>query len=208
MIRLYDFWESGNAYKVRLLLHQLEQPFERVHLEILKRETRTAEYKALTPVCRVPMVEWPDGRRLTESNAILFHLAEETEYLPADSWGRAKVLQWQNFEQYNHEPNIAVVRFWHFAGLVEENEAALPDKMSRGYLALDVMEEHLNGREFMVGDSYSVADISLYAYTHVASEGGFDMDHYPHISRWLDRVAAQPRHLAITDEIGQLTEWP
>jgi len=208
MLRLYDFWESGNAYKVRLLLSQLEQPFERVHLDILEGETRTPEYRALNAVCRVPMVEWPDGRRLTESNAILFYLADGSDYLSATAWGRAQILQWHNFEQYLHEPNIAVVRFWHFAGLLDENQDALPVKMRRGYLALDVMEEHLSSNDFFVDDYYSIADISLYAYTHVAAEGGFEMDRYPQIQLWLDRIREQPRHIRITDEVGTLVEWP
>ncbi len=208
MLRLYDYWESGNAYKVRLLLSQLGQRFERVHLDILEGETRRPEYLAKNPNHRVPMVEWPDGRRLAESNAILFHLADGSSYLPERSWERAQSLQWMFFEQYSHEPHIAVVRFWHFAGVVDENRDALPEKMERGYEALTVMDRHLVENEFFVAERYSIADIALYAYTHVAHEGGFDLDRFPSILAWLDRVAAQPGHVRITDRVGELVEWP
>ncbi len=150
MLRLYDFWESGNAYKVRLLLAQLGVPFERVQLDIVSGETRTPPYRALNPNQRVPLVEWPDGRRLAESDAILFHLAEGTPLLPDDSWERAQVLQWLFFEQYSHEPYIAVVRFWHFTGAVDQHRGELAEKMARGYEALEVMEAHLAQRPFFV----------------------------------------------------------
>ena len=208
MLRLYDFWESGNAYKVILLLTQLEQAFERVHLDLLKGETHTPEYLAVNPNHHVPVVEWPNGRRLTESNAILFYLAEGSGYLPESTWERAQILQWQNFEQNSHEPYVAVVRFWHFAGLLEENQDALPAKVSGGYRALDVMEGHLSSNDFFVGSGYSIADISLYAYTHVADEGNFDLDRYPAIRKWLDRIADQSRHIKITDDVGTLVAWP
>jgi glutathione S-transferase len=197
MLRLYDYSESGNCYKVRLLLSLLGVPFERVPVDILKGETRTPDFLARNPNHRVPLLEWPDGRCLAESNAILWHLAEGTPYLPVDSWDRAQALQWMFFEQYSHEPYIAVVRFWHFAGLVDENRAALPDKMARGYDALGVMESHLGARAWFAGERYSIADIALYAYTHVAGEGGFDLSGYPSIGAWLARVRSEPRHVAI-----------
>lgn len=198
-MRLYDYWESGNCYKVRLLLNQLGMPFERVAVDILQGETRQPDFLARNPNHRVPLVEWPDGRCLAESNAILFFLADGSSLLPTDSWDRAKVLQWLFFEQYSHEPYIAVVRFWHFADMLEANEDALPEKMERGYHALDVMESHLADKEFFVADQYSIADIALYAYTHVAHEGGFDLAGYGAVSAWLYRVAAQPGHILITD---------
>jgi glutathione S-transferase len=204
MLRLYDYRESGNCYKVRLLLAQLGEAFERVPVDILKQETRTPAFLAKNPNHRVPLVEWPDGRRLAESNAILCYLAEGTAYVPADRWGRAQMMQWLFFEQYSHEPYIAVARFWHFAGLLEQNRAALPDKMARGYHALNVMEQHLADRRFFVADRYSIADIVLYAYTHVAPEGGFDLGRYPGIGAWIERVQAQPGHVSITAEVGQL----
>ncbi|MDX1563574.1 MAG: glutathione S-transferase family protein, partial [Gammaproteobacteria bacterium] len=200
MIRLYDFWESGNCYKVRLLLTQLGVPFECVAIDILDGKSRTPQFLEKNPNGRVPVVEWPDGRRLAESNAILWHLAEGSPLLPDDAWQRAQVLQWMFFEQYSHEPYVAVVRFWHFAGLVEKNQAALPDKVERGYKALEIMERHLQSRKFFVGDRYSIADIALYAYTHVAEEGRFDLSRFPAIVAWLERVAAEPGHVAISDK--------
>ncbi len=208
MLRLYDYWESGNCYKVRLLLSQLGVPFERVHLDILKGETRTREFIAKNANHRVPLVEWPDGRRLSESDAILWHFAEGTPFIPQDPWERAQILQWMFFEQYSHEPYIAVVRFWHFAGLIEQNRAVLPEKMERGYHALSVMENHLESHSYSVGERYTIADIALYAYTHVAEEGRFDLTKFPCVGNWLDRVRSQPGHVKITDQVGKLVSWP
>jgi glutathione S-transferase len=202
MLRLYDFWESGNCYKVRLLLSQLGVPFERVPVDILAGGTRTPRFLAMNPNGRVPFVEWDDGRRLAESNAILCYLAEGTPLWPADAFGRAQALQWMFFEQYSHEPYVAVVRFWHFAGLLERNRAALPEKMERGYAALGVMERHLGSHAWFSGDRYGVADIALYAYTHVADEGGFALDRFGAVRAWLARVRAEPGHVRITDEVG------
>jgi glutathione S-transferase len=204
MLRLYDYHESGNAYKVRLLLNQLGLPFERVSLDILAGETRTADFEGKNLNHRVPVLEFPDGRCLAESNAILLHLAEGSDYLPGDAFERALATQWMFFEQYSHEPYIAVVRFWHFSKTVDEHRSELASKVERGYEALDVMERHLCDREFFVGERYSVADIALFAYTHVAPEGGFDLDRYPNITCWLARVAQQPRHVGIEDDVGTL----
>jgi len=198
MLRLYDYWESGNCYKVRLLLTQLGEPFERIPVDILKQETRTAEFLAKNPNHRVPLLEWPDGRRLAESNAMLCYLAEGTRFMPDDRWERAQVMQWLFFEQYSHEPYIAVVRFWHFAGLLERNRDALVAKVDGGYHALNVMEGHLANRQYFVGEQYTIADIALFAYTHVAPEGDFDLGRYPNIRAWIARVQAQPDHLTIT----------
>jgi glutathione S-transferase len=202
MIRLYDFLESGNCYKVRLLLCQRGLPFERVPMDILAGATRTPEYLARNPNGRVPLVEWPDGRRLAESNAILWHLAEGTAYLPADAFARARALEWMFFEQYSHEPCIAVVRFWHFAGLVERNRDALPAKMQGGYAALGVLEQHLGREPWLAGGRYSIADIALYAYTHVAHEGGFELARFPAVRAWLERVRTQPGHVGIENAVG------
>ncbi len=207
MLRLYDYSESGNAYKVRLLLSQLGQPFERVHLDILQGETRSPAFLAKNPNHRIPLVEWPDGRRLAESNAILFHLAEGTPYLPDGAWERAQVLQWMFFEQYSHEPYVAVLRTWHFAGLVDENRAAVPEKRERGYHALGVMEGHLAENAYFVAGRYSIADIALYAYTHVADEGGFELEGFPHVRAWLARVASEAGHVRIGDEVGRRVAW-
>lgn len=206
MIRLYDYLPSGNGYKVRLLLAQLEIPFERIELDITKGDTRTREFLAKFPNGRIPAIEFEDGRRLFESNAILTYFAEETPMLSSDRFERARAMQWLFFEQYSHEPYIAVVRFLKMhSGVTDERRASLPRLMKLGYDAFGVMESHLAGsgacdhaRDFFVGKHYSIADIALYAYTHVADEGGFDMTGYPAVRTWLARVKLQPRHIPIT----------
>jgi len=202
MLRLYDFWESGNCYKVRLLLTQLGIPFERIAVDILRDETRTDDFRRLNANQRVPLLEWPDGRRLAESNAIVWHLAEDTALAPGDAWERAQTLQWMFFEQYSHEPNIATVRFWHFSGRLEANRELVPAKTAAGYHALSVMEEHLASHPYFVGERYTIADIALFAYTHVAGEGGFDLAGYPAVRAWIERVQAQPGFIALTEEAG------
>ena len=193
MLTLYDYVPSGNGYKVRLLLSQLGKPFRLIDKDILEGETRTPEFLAINPNGRIPVLELEDGRRLAESGAILFYLADGTPFLPDDGFTRAEMLQWMFFEQYSHEPYIAVARFWtHFLGKPVDAE-----KMERGYQALDVMERHLASRRFFVGERYTIADIALYAYTHVAHEGGFDLVAYPNIRAWLSRVAAEPGHVPI-----------
>jgi glutathione S-transferase len=194
---LYDSPPSGNCYKVRLLLAQLGIPFERRELSVSDRSNRPALLGGLNPSLRVPTIVLDDGRPLAESNAILWYFGDGTKYVPTDRYERAQVLQWQFFEQYDHEPNIAVPRFWlHYKG-GEIDQAALASRQRAGYRALDAMEQHLAGREFFVGSRYSLADISLYAYTHVAEEGNFDLARYPAIRAWLARVAAQPGHVTI-----------
>jgi len=203
MYRLYDYLPSGNGYKVRLLLTQLGIPFELTEVDIVKGLTRTPEFLAKNPNGRIPTLEIEPGVFLPESNAILFYLAEGTPFVPADRLERARVLQWMCFEQYSHEPNIATARFWlHYLGVTEERRAAFEQKRVLGYAALGVMEQHLEGRTFFVGERYSIADIALYAYTHVADEGGFDLAPYPAIRAWLERVRAQPRHVPITYRPG------
>lgn len=198
VLRLYDYLPSGNGYKVRLLLHQLGIPFERVELDILRGETRTPEFLAKNPNGRIPTLELEDGSHLAESNAILCYLADGTPFLPVDRLERARVLQWMCFEQYSHEPNIATVRFWYHSELTDERRALLPAKRELGEAALRVMDGHLRTRRFFVGKSYTVADIALYAYTHVADEGGFDLAPHAAIRDWLERVRAQPGHVPIT----------
>ena len=199
MLRLYDFLASGNGYKVRLLLHQLAIPFERVELDIIRGETRTPEFLAKNPNGRIPLLELDDGTRIAESNAIMWYLADGTPYLPSDRVARAHVLQWMFFEQYSHEPNIATSRFWltHLE-LTPERRAGLEQKRPLGHAALAVMERHLASHDYFVAGAYSIADIALYAYTHVAPEGGFDLAPYPAVNAWLERVRAQPRHVPIT----------
>jgi glutathione S-transferase len=144
-----------------------------------------------------------DGTHLAESCAIIWYLAEGTALAPADRLARAQTLQWMFFEQYSHEPYVAVARFWkHLPSMTEEQQRQLPDRIKRGYAALDVMEKHLAARQFFVGEKYGLADVALYAYTHVAPEGGFDLSRYPAIGAWMKRVAAQPNHIAITAPAG------
>jgi glutathione S-transferase len=194
---LYDSKPSGNCYKVRLLLAHLGLPFERRELSVSDRANRPAVLGGLNPALRVPTIVLDDGRALAESNAILWYFGDGTRYVPDDRFERAQVLQWQFFEQYDHEPNIAVPRFWlHYKGGAID-QVALEARQKAGYKALDAMEKHLAGREFLVGSRYSLADISLYAYTHVAEEGNFDMTPYPLIRAWLARVAAQPGHVTL-----------
>ena len=199
MLRLYDYLDSGNGYKVRLLLHQLGIPFELVEVDIMEGETRSPEFLARNPNGKIPTLELEDGGFLSESDAILFYLAEGSQYLPADRLARAQVLQWMFFEQYSHEPYVAVARFWlKHLGLDERRGAELAEKQERGRAALGVMERHLAEHDYLVGQSYTIADIALYAYTHVADEGGFDLDAFPSVRTWLDRVRGQPGHVTIT----------
>ena len=195
---LYNSPVSGNCYKVRLLLAQLGLEYETVDVSVVDRSNRSELLGDLNPGLRVPTLVLDDGRPLAESNAILWYFADGTPYLPDDPYGRAQVLQWQFFEQYSHEPYLAVVRFWlRYSGEPERYTERIPGRMPGGYAALDAMERHLDGRVFLVGDRYSIADIALYAYTHVADEGGFDLEPYPAIRAWLERVASQPGHVKI-----------
>jgi len=187
VLRLYDYLPSGNGYKVRLLLTQLGIRFERVDLDIYQGATRTPEFLAKNPNGRIPTVELADGVFLAESNAIMFYFADGTPFFPTERLERAQVMQWLFFEQYSHEPNIATVRAWMHSQMTSEREAQVPAKRTLGYAALDVMERHLAGRRFFVGERFSIADIALYAYTHVADEGG-----------WLERVRSQPNYIPIT----------
>ena len=199
MLRLYDFLPSGNGYKIRLLLTQLGIPFERVEINILKGESRTPEFLSKNPNGRVPVLEIEPGKFLSESNAILFYLSENTQFLPKDSWEQAQVLQWLFFEQYSHEPYIATSRFWiSCLGKADEYRDALNQKREPGYAALSVMERHLTNQKFFVGKRYTIADIGLFAYTHVADEGGFDLTRFPAIQVWLERVKEQPQYISIT----------
>jgi glutathione S-transferase len=199
MHRLYDSAISGNAYKVRLLLAHLGIPFERVEMNVDDGSTRTPEFLRINPNGKVPALQFPDGRVLFESNAILFYLAQGTPYWPQDRWEQGQAMQWMNFEQYSHEPTIAVVRHWvAHLGKTPRNEPQLPAKIAAGERALGVMEGHLRLHRWFAGGAYSIADIALYAYTHVAEEGGFDLGAYPAIRDWLARIAAQPGHVAIT----------
>lgn len=192
-VTVYGMKASGNCFKVQLVLEQTGRPYRWVEVNSAAGETRTPEYLAKSPNGKVPLLELADGRVLAESNAILCFLAEGSPLWPSDSWQRAKALQWMCFEQYSHEPYIAVARF--IMGWLPEDSgrrAELPRLRERGYQALDVMEKQLAGQDFFVDSGYCVADIALYAYTHEAHRGGFDLAAYPAIRAWLARVEATP----------------
>ncbi|MGO9961721.1 MAG: glutathione S-transferase family protein [Solirubrobacteraceae bacterium] len=193
---LYDNALSGNCYKVRLLLAQLGIDYERRELDVFDRSDRPAVLGELNPALRVPTLVLDDGRSLGESGAILFLFGERTEFVPTDAFERAQVLQWMFFEQYDHEPNIAVLRFWAHAGL-QRPESEVQAKRDAGDRALAAMDRHLTNRTFLVAERYSIADIALFAYTHMAPEGGLSLLPYPAVREWLTRVAAQPGHVAI-----------
>ena len=193
---LYDSGVSGNCYKVRLLLAHLGLDYERRELDVVDRSNRAEVLGDLNPGLRVPTLVLDDGRALGESGAILNYLAEGTEYVPEDPYDRARMLQWMFFEQYSHEPYVAVPRFWLTKNVAVDPET-LAERQRVGYLAFDAMESHLAGNDYLAAGRYTLADIALYAYTHVAHEGGFDMSPYSAIAAWVERVAAQPGHVPI-----------
>jgi glutathione S-transferase len=195
-VLLYDNAISGNCYKVRLLFSLLGIEYERREVSVIDRSNRAELLGDLNPGLRVPTLVLDDGRPLAESDAILVYFAEGTEYLPTDRYERAQALQWMFFEQYSHEPNIAVLRFWAHAEIKPDPREAVA-KFNGGLAALEAMERHLTGRDFFVGDRATVADIALYAYTHVADEGGFEIARFEAITGWLERVRALPGYAPI-----------
>jgi glutathione S-transferase len=196
---LYNSQVSGNCYKVRLLLAHLGIAYERQELSVSDRSNRPDVLGGLNPALRVPTIVLDDGRSLGESGAIIWYFGEGTRFVPDDPFERAQVLQWMFFEQYDHEPAIAVVRFWlAYSGRPREDFAdRLDERLATGYRALDALERHLEGRTWLVGEGMTLADIALYAYTHVADEGEFELDRYPAIGAWLERVASEPGHVPI-----------
>ncbi len=198
MTLLYDSPVSGNCYKVRLLLAQLGIPYERCTMDVVDRSNRPEVLGGLNPSLRVPTLVLDDGRSLGESGAILWYFGEGTRFVPEDRYGRAQVLQWLFFEQYDLEPAIAVVRFWvAYSGRPEQFADRLPERMNAGRRALAALEQHLDGRSYVVDSSLSLADIALYGYTHVAEEGGFGLEPYPAVRAWLECVASEPGHVPI-----------
>ena len=202
-IVLHEYAASGNCYKIRLTLAHLGLPYERREYDIMKGETRTPAFlKNVNSNGRIPVLQVGD-RFLPESNAAMWYLAEGTRLVPADRWSRADVLRWMFFEQYSHEPNIATMRFWKMlvgeANWNDVQQRLAPVKQDAGDAALKVMDEHLEGRRFFVGDALSIADIALFAYTHVAPDGGFDLKAYPNVLAWCEAVQLQPGHVQITD---------
>ena len=202
MYQLYDYVTSGNGYKVALLLHQCHKPFRYIETDILAGASRTPEFLELNPNGKIPVLVTPEGHVLSESNAILLYLAEGTPLLPDDPLLRFEVHRWLFWEQYSHEPFIATSRFWLHLPNAEEFADKLAARRPGGLKALELMERHLDGRTFLVGDRYTVADISLYAYTHKAHEANFSLENYPAIRAWLDRVGAQPGHLTLENKMN------
>jgi glutathione S-transferase len=199
MFKVYGMSSSGNCYKIKLLLEQLGKSYAWEEVDIMQGSTRTNEFLAMNPNGKVPTLEIKPGAFLAESNAILHYIAEDTAFMPTEKLARAQVLQWMFFEQYSHEPYIAVARFiCKFLPTDHARRAELPRLFERGNQALGVMEKHLMTRTFFVGERYSIADIALFAYTHEAHIGGFDLAAFPAVSRWLDRVAQQPKFFPMT----------
>jgi glutathione S-transferase len=197
-VLLYNSPVSGNCYKVRLLLAHLGLPYERRTMDVVDRSNRPEVLGGLNPALRVPTLVLDDGRPLAESGAILWYLGEGSRFIPEDPYERAQVLQWMFFEQYDHEPAIAVARFWvAYSGRADEFADRLPERQAAGRRALAAMDEHLRRRTYLVGDRLTLADLALYAYTHVAHEGGFDLEPYPAVGAWLRRVASEPGHIPI-----------
>jgi glutathione S-transferase len=198
MFTLYEFSSSGNCYKLRLAMAQLGISFRRIEKDITRGETRATDFLAINPNGRIPVLVTPDNKVLPESNAALWYLGKDSKLMPEDDFQQAQALQWMFFEQYNHEPNIATSRYWiHVLGEREKYAEALVEKQQKGHDALRVMESHLSGRNFFVGSDYSIADIALYAYTHVAGQGGFSLEDYPAIRAWLERIEQQPGYVSI-----------
>ncbi|MEI2455688.1 glutathione S-transferase family protein [Lysobacter firmicutimachus] len=207
MITVHGFSPSGNCHKLRLLLEQLGEPYRWVEVDSSQGQTRTPQFLALNPNGKVPVIELDDGRTLSESNAILYYLAEGSRFLPADRWQRAQALSWMNFEQYSHEPYVAVARF--IAGwtpLDSPRRAELPALRERGHRALAVMEQHLRTHDWFSGDDYGIADIALFAYTDVAGHGGIDLQAYPALRAWLARVRATERFVALPEPDAQAAQ--
>jgi glutathione S-transferase len=198
MLRVYGDIQSGNCYKVKLLLTQLGLPHEWIFTDIRTGATRTPEYLAKNPNGRIPLLELAPGQFLPESNAILWYLAEGTPFVPSDKLERARALQWMFFEQYSHEPYIATSRYYiTFLGQPDRHREEIARRVKPGYAALSVMERHLAEHDYFAGGRYSIADIALYAYTHVAHEGGFDLKGFPAVQAWLARIKGQPKHVGM-----------
>jgi glutathione S-transferase len=213
ILTLYGDLDSGNVYKVRLLFAHLDIPYRRVDTTQNRGEPRTTEFRAINPIGKIPTLVFDDGRMLSESGAILYYFARDTGFFPGDAWDQANVLRWMFFEQYSHEPYIAVNRHWKLH-LPQEEQIQLASRMAdnhtRGEQALAIMEQQLSGADWLAAGRYTIADIALYAYTHSAAGGGFGLASYPGICRWLERLRAQPGHIPQMHEEPGVTvaKWP
>ena len=200
MFRVYGDHRSGNCYKVKLMLHLLDRPYEWVPVDLTGGETRSEAFRTINPNGKIPVLQLEDGTYLWESNAILNYLADGSEFLPSDPRLRTQVLQWQFFEQYSHEPYVGMARYIKlFLGMPEDRLAEYKARQLDGYHALNVMEQQLQRTPYLVGEHYSIADVALFPYTHLAHEAGFDLEGYPAIRTWLQRVASHPRHVGMFD---------
>jgi glutathione S-transferase len=199
---LHQMQLSGNCYKVRLTARQLGIAISLKEYPLMAGNTRKPDFLKLNPNGRVPLLEFEDGKTLAESDAIIWYLAEGTRLIPESKWDRAQALQWMFFEQYSHEPYVAVARYWLALAPKEElskKEHLVVEWHAKGNAALGVMENHLAGRDWFAGNRYSIADIALYGYTHCAADGGFDLSSYPAVSRWLKRVSGEPGHIPLEE---------
>lgn len=200
-LKVYGDSRSGNCYKIQLLCAEMGIDYDWEEVDILAGDTHTPQFLEMNPNGKIPTLALPDGRFLSESNAILFYLADGSEFFAGDSYARAQILQWMNFEQYSHEPNIATARFIvKYLGNPPDRRQSLEEKQTAGYKALDVMERQLERLPFITGDKYTIADIALYAYTHVADQGGFDLGAYPAIRAWKDRIAQRAKYLPMAEK--------
>ncbi len=197
-MKIYGDIQSGNCFKIKLLLSFLGIPHEWHHVDILNGETQTEEFLQLNPNGKIPLLALEDGRTLSESNAILFYIAKGSQYLPDDSFIQAKILQWQFFEQYSHEPYIAVARYIaKYLGLPDDKRELYDSKQEGGHKALKVMEKQLEQTSFLAGEAMTIADISLFGYTHVAHEGGFELSRYPKIQNWVRKIQKMPNYISM-----------
>ena len=202
MLTLHDNIESGNAYKVRLLLSQLDIDYTSVEYDVTREATRTEDFlDNINSNGRIPVIEFEDGKRLAESNAILYYFAQDTELFPIDKWKQAQVMKWLFFEQYSHEPYVAVAKYiLTMLPLDSSRRGEIPKLLSKGYKALAIMEDQLQNQDFMVGSTYTIADIALFAYTHKAKMGNFDLTRFPAIMRWIKRIENRPGFVAMYPE--------
>lgn len=200
-LKLYGDSRSGNCYKIQLLCAEMDIEYDWQEVDILSGDTRTAEFLQMNPNGRIPLLELPDGKYLAESNAILCYLADGSEFLASDAWSRAIILQWMFFEQYSHEPYIATSRFIiQYLGNPAAKQIDLEQKRGGGVSALSIMEQQLGEHDYVCGDAFNIADIALFAYTHVANEGGFDLDDFPSIRNWIERIESRPQHIPMVNK--------